>query len=584
MIEQLQILLTDAFRQDSIYLYFLMFGGGILASLTPCTYPVLPLTAGYIGNQAGASRWKLFLLSLSLVTGLAAVYAVLGCIVAAVGGTFGSIMGNGLALYAIALFYLAMGLCLLDLFSLPNLRIFCLLQAKSTNRKGLAGAFLIGGISGLIVGPCTGPILAVALGAIALTLKTVQGADYLLQVVKGGVLLFLFGFGQGALILVVGVFAGFLSKLPRAGAWMNGIKKGSALLIIFTASLLFVFVGQNTDFPNLSQVLAGFYSAAAPETGQDAPAGLPPRSIEKPSLSDSPLPAASLPMPAATPLPRAMEKSPSGLPSPALPATKPAAPHESTPWAVEKPALPDPNPHALPAIKQTGPSEFPPQATEKPVSLAASPSPSPAAVKPMASAELPSQPMEKPMPAVSASSASTAAKPAPPAELPPKAMETPTAAVSALPAPAAAVRPAPSPLLPKAPDFTLASLDGLQVTLSSYKGKKGVVLVFFATWCVNCMKEVPEIKQFAQTARKDNVELLAINYKQYPNIVERFSKSNNINYSILLDTDGKVATGKFDVRGLPHIVGINAKGDIIYRGEALPGKKAEFIKELNQGL
>ena len=204
MIEQIQLLLEEAFRQDSLNLYFLMFGGGLIASLTPCMYPVLPLTVGYIGNQAGANRLRVFLLSLSLVTGLAVVYAVLGAIVAAAGGTFGSIMGKGFVLYAIALFYLMMGLFLLDVFRLPNPQFFSRLQAKSANRKGLMGAFVIGGVSGLIVGPCTGPILAVALGAIALTLKNVQGAEYALQVVKGGFLLFLFGFGQGALILISG--------------------------------------------------------------------------------------------------------------------------------------------------------------------------------------------------------------------------------------------------------------------------------------------------------------------------------------------------------------------------------------------
>jgi cytochrome c-type biogenesis protein len=78
MIEQIQHLLEGAFRQDTVGLYFLMFSGGLFASVTPCTYPVLPLTIGFIGNQAGANRLRAFLLSLSLVTGLAAVYAVLG--------------------------------------------------------------------------------------------------------------------------------------------------------------------------------------------------------------------------------------------------------------------------------------------------------------------------------------------------------------------------------------------------------------------------------------------------------------------------------------------------------------------------
>jgi len=101
-----------------------------------------------------------------------------------------------------------------------------------------------------------------------------------------------------------------------------------------------------------------------------------------------------------------------------------------------------------------------------------------------------------------------------------------------------------------APDFTLASLDGSQVTLSSYKGKKGWCWYFFATWCVNCMKEVPAIKQFCPKPRARIMSRsLAINYK--PNIRISWNGSinpTNINYDILLDTDGKVATGKYDVR------------------------------------
>ena len=419
MVEQIQLLLVEAFRQDSLNLYFLMFGGGLIASLTPCMYPVLPLTVGYIGAQAGANRLRVFLLSLSLVTGLAVVYAVLGAIVAAAGGTFGSIMGKGYVLYAIALFYLMMGLFLLDVFRLPNPQFFSRLQAQSANRKGLLGAFVIGGVSGLIVGPCTGPILAIALGAIALTLKDVQGAEYALQVVKGGFLLFLFGFGQGALILITGMFTGFLSRLPKAGAWMETVKRGFALLIIIASSLLFVLVGQNTDFPSLTRLLAGPLSA----------------------------------------------------------------------------------PVSVPILAVSTELQPPAEASGNP-----------------------------------------------------------------------------------APDFTLTSMEVSQVTLSSYKGEKGVVLVFFATWCVTCMKEVPEIKRFAETAQKEKIEVVGVNYKQKADIVERFYKSNKINYGILLDTDGTVTTVKYGIKGLPHIIGINAKGEIIYRGVALPEKKAEFIAQLKQGL
>jgi cytochrome c biogenesis protein CcdA len=75
-----------------------------------------------------------------LVAGLAAVYAILGAIVAAVGGTFGSIMGNGPVLYAIAMYYLIMGLFLMDVFHMPTPLFFSKLHAKSANSQGIAGA------------------------------------------------------------------------------------------------------------------------------------------------------------------------------------------------------------------------------------------------------------------------------------------------------------------------------------------------------------------------------------------------------------------------------------------------------------
>ena len=421
MIEQIQNLLVEAFRQDTVGLYFLMFGGGLFASVTPCTYPVLPLTVGYIGNQAGPNRLRAFLLSLFLVTGLATVYAVLGGIVAAVGGTFGSIMGKGWVLYAIAMYYMIMGLFLLDVFHLPTPEFFSRLHAKSANSKGILGAFVIGGVSGLIVGPCTGPILAVALGAIALTLQNVHGVDYALQILKGGILLFLFGFGQGALILLSGSFTGFILKLPKAGTWMEVVKKGFALSIIIAASLLFVFVGQNTDFPSLTRFLA---------------------SSEPSAVSNQKLDASS----------------------------------ESNPDTAT----------------------------------------------------------------------------------------TPSANLAA--------------------DFTLPSLRGNPVTLSDYKGKKGVVLVFFATWCVNCMKEVPGIKKFAEIAKKKDVIVLGINYKQPEDIVKRFQESNQIDYGILLDAEGKVTTKTFGIKGIPHIIGINTKGEVVYRGTDLPENKYEFMKNLKPGF
>jgi cytochrome c-type biogenesis protein len=575
MIEQIQLLLEEAFRQDSVSLYFLMFIGGLLASLTPCTYPVLPLTVGYIGNRAGANRWKAFFLSLSMVIGMAVVYAVLGSIVAAVGGTFGSIMGNGWALFAIAMYFMIMGLFLLDVFYFPVPEFISRLQVKSENHRGMFGAFVQGGISGLICGPCTGPLLAVAFGAMTITLKEAHGIDYTLQIVKGGVLLFLFGLGQGALILLAGIFTGFISKLPRAGAWMEAVKKGFALLIIFASTLLFVLVGQNTDFPNLISLLASTEITAAPvakpgvstvpilantETSAE-PASAP---VVKPDASPAPLPvnietaSVQVAKPGAAPA-----RLPANTKTSAEPVVKPGASPaplmantETTPPApAVKPGAP---PARLPVNTET--------TTEPVVKPGASPAPLPANIE-----------------TASASPVKPAAAPAPfPTTTVTTAAPTPRPDAS----PATQQRAIEKPLLNPAPDFTLPSLEGTRVTLSRMKGQKGVVLVFFATWCVNCMKELPENMRFAEAAQKENVVVLGINYKQAKETVERLKKSQQINYGILLDTEGTVTTGIYGIKGLPHIVGINAKGEIIYRGVSLPDKdkRDEFMNNLKQGL
>ena len=274
MSESLREMLSSAMSSGSLLVYVLVFAGGVLASFTPCTYPVLPLTVGYIGNTAGGSKRRGFLLSLALVCGMALVYAVVGMIFAAVGMQFGSIWANGWVVFAIAWFFILMSLFLMDVFTFPVPRFLQSLSGKAGNRQGLLGAFVVGGVSGLVVGPCTGPILAIVIVAVATTLQEAEGLAFVLQLLTGGLKLFLFGLGQGTLILLCGTFAGLLAVLPKSGKWMVTLKKGFAMLVLAGASLLFVFVGQATDFPDLTKLLAGTESAAG-EASEDLsqPAG-----------------------------------------------------------------------------------------------------------------------------------------------------------------------------------------------------------------------------------------------------------------------------------------------------------------------
>lgn len=134
-----------------------------------------------------------------------------------------------------------------------------------------------------------------------------------------------------------------------------------------------------------------------------------------------------------------------------------------------------------------------------------------------------------------------------------------------------------------ATDFTLQTHDGKELTLSSLKGKRGVVLVFFATWCPPCMAEVPHVKQFVESTRDRNVLVYGVNLQQPKRVVESFVRDREVNYRILLDSDGKVAKA-YGVKGIPTIIGIDANGEVQYRAHALPSDAEALIKALTAPL
>ena len=134
-----------------------------------------------------------------------------------------------------------------------------------------------------------------------------------------------------------------------------------------------------------------------------------------------------------------------------------------------------------------------------------------------------------------------------------------------------------------ASDFTLDTHDGKKLTLSKLEGKRGVVLVFFATWCPACMAEAPHVKKFVTASKDKNVLVYGVNLRQSKRIVEKFIKDRKINYRILLDADGKVAT-TYKVTGIPTIIGIDADGIVRYRAHSVPKDHAAFIKLLTKTL
>lgn len=210
------------------------FTGGILAGLSPCVYPMIPIVSAYVVSRSGAekSRLRSFLLSLAYVVGMAAVYSLLGMVAALTGRMFGQISTSPWALLIVAIILLLFALNMLDVIPFPALFSG---RAWEPAIGGVPGSFLLGAASGLVASPCTTPVLFGLLTFVATSRSVVYGA----------VLLFAFSLGMGILLLVVGTFSGLAARMPRPGRWMAIVKKVLGLLMLGLAGYYLIKAGQN---------------------------------------------------------------------------------------------------------------------------------------------------------------------------------------------------------------------------------------------------------------------------------------------------------------------------------------------------
>ncbi len=201
--------------QGSILLAFLAaYIGGVLVGFTPCTYPLIPITVGFIGAQGSPSKLRGLFLSLVYVSGLAVTYSLMGAIAVFSGRIFGQMQTTPWTYFIMANLCIFMGLAMLDVFniSLPVPQKLVRLTGGN-KKKGVFSSFLIGATSGIIIGPCTAPVLAVLLGFVAMRGNLIMGMS----------LLFVFAFGMGTLLIIAGTFAGLIAALPHSGKWMTKI-------------------------------------------------------------------------------------------------------------------------------------------------------------------------------------------------------------------------------------------------------------------------------------------------------------------------------------------------------------------------
>jgi thiol:disulfide interchange protein DsbD len=227
--------LSESLQHHPLLALATLFGAGLATSLSPCVWPMIPITAGVITGSAGVapSRRRVVGLTLTYVLGVALFYAVLGLAAGLTGSLFGSVATNPWVLFAMGNLLLIFALAQLDVIPVivpPRL---------ATWAAGLAGgsypaALLLGATSGIVAAPCGAPAFAAVLTWVATTHSGVLGFLYL----------FVFSIGMTAVLAAVGLFSGTLSSLPKPGPWMTWIKRGAGGVLLAMAEYYFVQVGK----------------------------------------------------------------------------------------------------------------------------------------------------------------------------------------------------------------------------------------------------------------------------------------------------------------------------------------------------
>ena len=211
------------------------FAGGVLTSLTPCLYPMIPVTVAGIGGGAEMpSRARRMGLAAIYAAGLAATYSALGILAAVTGRMFGEVSTNPWLTFAMANAMLVAAAMMADVIPVPVPAALQRRAASLGSGGRMVGVLIMGIASGLVAAPCGAPVMAAVLTWVATTQRAALGFAYL----------FAFSLGMCSLLLVVAAVADTSLHLPRAGPWMLWVKRGFALLLLGVAEYYLITTGQ----------------------------------------------------------------------------------------------------------------------------------------------------------------------------------------------------------------------------------------------------------------------------------------------------------------------------------------------------
>jgi thiol:disulfide interchange protein DsbD len=209
--------LTEVFETHGLPLTLLvLFVGGLALNLTPCVFPVIPITLGFFAMQSDGRRSRRFALSAAYVLGIVVMYATLGVVAAMAGKLFGAWLQSPAVLIGFAVLMLVFAT---SMFGLWEFRVPQFVAARSGGRAGVAGAAGMGLLVGIVAAPCVGPVVAALFVLVASVGKPIIGFAMFATL----------GFGLGFPYLVA------LNALPRPGEWMVHVKRAMGFVLIAMA-------------------------------------------------------------------------------------------------------------------------------------------------------------------------------------------------------------------------------------------------------------------------------------------------------------------------------------------------------------
>jgi thioredoxin:protein disulfide reductase len=210
-------------RRGFFVVLLLLFAGGLALNLTPCVYPVIPLTVSFFGGQGQGETRRAFGLATIYVLGMATTYSALGVAAGLSGKLFGAALQSPWVLAVIAAVLVALAL---SMFGLYDIRMPTALMQKTGARTGRAGAYAMGLLVGVVAAPCVGPFV---LGLLAFVAARQDAA-------LGFLFFFVLSLGLGLPYLFLAAFSGSISRLPRAGEWMEGVKSVFGWILLAMAA------------------------------------------------------------------------------------------------------------------------------------------------------------------------------------------------------------------------------------------------------------------------------------------------------------------------------------------------------------